>query len=140
MALREYVVLLIDDSDIDRTIYARYLRGWEAIQVKLIEAPSGKAGLEACKSTPPDCIILDYRLSDMDGLELLSELKDITDAPVIFITGQPAPMMLTRAQSLGISAYLWKEVLGSSRLREAILTALKLDGAAVRGLTPAGAR
>ncbi|WP_437776736.1 response regulator [Sorangium sp. So ce1097] len=126
MALRKAVILLVEDSEVDRTIYGRYLRDWADVDVTLIEAPTGKAALEACAKTPPDCIILDYRLPDMDGLELLEKLKRVTDAPVIFITGQPAPMMLTRAQSLGIAGYLWKEVLGSARLREAILSALKV--------------
>ncbi|KYF79328.1 hypothetical protein BE17_16930 [Sorangium cellulosum] len=134
MALRKAVILLIDDSDIDRTIYGRYLRDWADVEVKLIEAATGKAALEECRKSPPDCIILDYRLPDMDGLELLEKLKRITEAPVIFITGQPAPMMLTRAQSLGIAGYLWKEVLGSARLRETILSALKVCALAVVGL------
>ncbi|HTN88013.1 MAG TPA: response regulator [Sorangium sp.] len=134
MALRKAVILLIDDSEIDRTIYGRYLRDWADVEVKLIEAATGKAALEECRKSPPDCIILDYRLPDMDGLELLEKLKRITEAPVIFITGQPAPMMLTRAQSLGIAGYLWKEVLGSARLRETILSALKVCALAVVGL------
>ncbi|XXT16894.1 response regulator [Sorangium sp. So ce429] len=134
MALRKAVILLIDDSEIDRTIYKRYLRDWADVEVKLIEAATGKAALEECRNSPPDCIILDYRLPDMDGLELLEKLKRITEAPVIFITGQPAPMMLTRAQSIGIAGYLWKEVLGSARLREAILSALKVCALAVVGL------
>ncbi|WP_437304191.1 response regulator [Sorangium sp. So ce388] len=134
MALRKAVILLIDDSDIDRTIYGRYLRDWADVEVRLIEAATGKAALEECRKNPPDCIILDYRLPDMDGLELLEKLKRITEAPVIFITGQPAPMMLTRAQSLGIAGYLWKEVLGSARLRETILSALKVCALAVVGL------
>ncbi|WP_437620075.1 response regulator [Sorangium sp. So ce1151] len=134
MALRKAVILLIDDSESDRTIYRRYLRDWADVEVKWIEAATGKAALEECRKSPPDCIILDYRLPDMDGLELLEKLKRITEAPVLFITGQPAPMMLTRAQSIGIAGYLWKEVLGSARLREAILSALKVCALAVVGL------
>ncbi|WP_437925013.1 response regulator [Sorangium sp. So ce291] len=134
MALRKAVILLIDDSESDRTIYGRYLRDWADVEVKLIEAATGKAALEECRKSPPDCIILDYRLPDMDGLELLEKLKRITEAPVLFITGQPAPMMLTRAQSIGIAGYLWKEVLGSARLREAILSALKVCALAAVGL------
>ncbi|WP_437684158.1 response regulator [Sorangium sp. So ce131] len=126
MALRKAVILLVDDSEIDRRIYGRYLRDWADIEVTLIEAPTGKAALEACAEVAPDCILLDYRLPDVDGLELLEQIKRITDAPVILMTGQPAPMMLTHAQSLGIAGYLWKEVLGSARLREAILIALRV--------------
>ncbi|WP_437722054.1 response regulator [Sorangium sp. So ce861] len=135
MALRKAVILLVEDSEIDRTIYGRYLRDWADVDVTLIEAPTAKAALEACRTSPPDCIILDYRLPDMDGLELLEKLKGITEAPVIFITGQPAPMMLTRAQSLGIAGYLWKEVLGSARLREAVLAALRVGVLAVFAAT-----
>ncbi|MGK3986135.1 response regulator [Sorangium sp. So ce136] len=134
MALRKAVILLIDDSESDRMIYGRYLRDWADVEVKLIEAATGEAALEECRKSPPDCIILDYRLPDMDGLKLLEKLKRITEAPVLFITGQPAPMMLTRAQSIGIAGYLWKEVLGSARLREAILSALKVCALAVVGL------
>ncbi|WP_437479803.1 response regulator [Sorangium sp. So ce1014] len=131
MALRKAVILLIEDSEIDRSLYGRYLRDWADIDVTLIEAPTAKAALEECRKSPPDCILLDYRLPDMDGLELLEKLKRVTDAPVILITGQPAPMMLTRAQSLGIAGYLWKEVAGSARLREAVLTALRVGVLAV---------
>ncbi|AUX46286.1 uncharacterized protein SOCE26_077910 [Sorangium cellulosum] len=131
MALRKAVILLVDDNDIDRRIYGRYLKDWADIEVKLIEAPTGKAALEACAQGAPDCILLDYRLPDVDGLELLEKIKRVTDAPVILMTGQPAPMMLTHAQALGIAGYLWKEVIGSTRLREAILLALDVDMGAV---------
>src|SRR2546430_11601594 len=51
-------------------------------------ASSGRAGMEYLAEHPVDCVLLDYRLPDLDGLERLRRLRrDHPHVPVVMITG-----------------------------------------------------
>ena len=71
MALR---ILIVDDSPEDCESYRRLLGRQERQEYDVTEADCGEDGLEMCQSDPPDCILLDYNLPDLDGLEFLTEL------------------------------------------------------------------
>jgi CheY-like chemotaxis protein len=65
-------VLVIDDNEGLVELLDRYLTG-QACQV--LAATSGQAGLQLIGQTPPDAIILDVMMPDMDGWELLQRLR-----------------------------------------------------------------
>ena len=50
-----------------RYMYQRFLEQ----QREVVEAPNADAGLAACDDAAPDCIVVDYRLPDVNGLDLL---------------------------------------------------------------------
>ncbi len=76
-------VLLVDDDhailDINE-IYLRYMN------YEVQTATSGEQALRLIKSFTPDCIILDICLNDISGLQLCSKLKELSHAPVIFLS------------------------------------------------------
>jgi two-component system, LuxR family, response regulator FixJ len=85
---------------------------------------SGAAVLNAALSTGVDCFVLDYKMPDMNGIELAARLRgrDIT-APVILITGYPDDNISTRAAAAGVNDVLRKPLLDDSlvkRIRAAI--------------------
>ena len=83
-------VLLVEDSAADREVVRRLLRQ-RTRSYTILEASTGEEGLAICRDTHVDCVILDYFLSDMDGLQFLDALA----AP----TGQVANGLLRSASS-----------------------------------------
>ena len=55
-----------------------------------------------------DCIITDYNMPHMDGLELSSKLKKMTDKPIIFYTRECNPDLVSRAFDLGVDGFIQK--------------------------------
>jgi two-component system KDP operon response regulator KdpE len=60
------------------------LRGFE-----VFSATSGKETLELVRSAKPDIVLLDMIMPDMDGFELLKELRTFSDLPVIAFSASP---------------------------------------------------
>jgi two-component system, NtrC family, response regulator HydG len=78
--------ILIADDDVDTcTLLSRFL-GKNGYLVE--HAHSGKSALAKVATQPFDLILSDFRLGDMEGLEMLTEIKKINQSiPVIIITG-----------------------------------------------------
>jgi len=89
MGVRPRVLIVDDNSDV-RRLYAIGLnqRGFE---VKL--AANGAEAVERVAAERPDVILLDWVMPLMDGGEVLSRLREATNAdiPVIVVSGQPQP-------------------------------------------------
>ena len=58
----------------------------------------------------PDLVVLDLRLDQEDGLDLLREMRADCDVPVIIITGDDAPETRARSLALGANCYLCKPI------------------------------
>ncbi len=68
-----------------------------------------KQAFSFIKKNPPDLIITDYLMPDMDGLELIRRLKqEEIDVPVIMITGHGDEYVAVNAMKLGVMEYLVK--------------------------------
>lgn len=81
---------------------------------------TGKQAIQALKSTPFDCMILDLGLPDMTGFELLKKLeaqKDLTIPPVIVYTGRE----LTREEDLQLRKYSESIIIKGVRSEERLL-------------------
>jgi CheY-like chemotaxis protein len=126
MSAQEFRILFIEDSASDRRIYRRFLEQAFAAKIHIFEAETAEAGLAACKKQCPDVIILDFKLPDLDGLQVIEELRKFCDAPVIFITGQPMPLTQTQAYHRGVVKYLSKDFISSESLQAAVAEAIKL--------------
>ena len=78
-------VLIVDDEKMIRTALATHLqsRGFHVLQ-----AETGLRGLELFKSHRPDLALIDLRLPELDGLDLLAEIHDMSpETPAIVISG-----------------------------------------------------
>src|SRR5258708_27796442 len=59
--------------------------------IDLVAVGTGAEALAALPAEPPDCIVLDLRLPDMTGFDLLEEIRDapaLPDLPVVLFTGR----------------------------------------------------
>jgi signal transduction histidine kinase len=121
-------LLLVDDSPEDRELYRRLLRADTERTYELLEAQLGEEGLRRCQEDVPDCVLLDYRLPDVDGVEFLSRLTPPGAAPriaVIVLTGQGSETVAVGAMKAGAQDYLLKGSFGSDVLVRAVQNAIQ---------------
>jgi len=117
------LLLIIDDSPEDRELYRRLLREDPYHEYEILETDSGEDGLEICRRELPDCVLLDYRLPDLDGLEFLNELWDSgqpSRIAVVMLTGQGAHNVDRAAMESGAQDYLVKDQVDAGLLSRAI--------------------
>jgi putative two-component system response regulator len=85
LALPQHTVLVVDDTPANLTLLAQVLK--PAYRVQL--AVSGAKALEICRRQPPDLIVLDVMMPEMDGYEVCRQLKAdpaTRRVPIIFLT------------------------------------------------------
>ncbi len=106
-------ILILEDSEVDRTTYIRYLRSEaENYSYDIIEAETLEDGLELWRSQTPDIALVDINLPDGDGLEFLEAIAgDYPDgkSPAILLTGQGDERVAVQAMKLGAADYLIKQ-------------------------------
>jgi two-component system, OmpR family, response regulator ChvI len=78
-------IALVDD---DRDILAFIATTLESEGYQVVSYPDGPAALNGFKTVQPDLAILDIKMPQMDGVELLRRLRQKSDVPVIFLTGR----------------------------------------------------
>ncbi len=99
-------ILVIDDEDIIRISCERVLAP-HGYQVSV--AASGMAGLELLEKECFPLILLDLKMPDMDGIEVLKEIKKrCLDAKVIMVTGYSTVETAVKALKLGAFNYIEK--------------------------------
>lgn len=104
-------LLLVDDDHIDRLACKRALSQQPDCEFVLLEAETGTQGLKLARTEQPDCILLDYNLPDLNGLEFLAELAEETGElpmPVVMLTMSDNAMVAVDALKLGARDYVIK--------------------------------
>ncbi len=105
------LVLLVDDSEDNREVYAQFLK-FAGFRVEF--AVDGVEAIEKAASLRPDVIVMDLSLPRMDGWEATRRIKadpDTRSIPVIALTGHAVSESKRKAQEVGCSGYLTKPCL-----------------------------
>ena len=130
--LRNLRVMIVDDNEGDRILYKELLtEGDPGTGFTFDEAGTGSAALEKMRSEKPECLLLDYRLPDMHGLDILKELADQDGSlpvPVVMLTGFGDEATAVKALHLGAQEYLPKQDLTGQILCKAMDDAIKTHG------------
>ena len=106
-------VLIVEDDLVDRMACRRALAQDPDYEFVLYEAETGREGLQLAHVQKPDCVLLDYHLPDMNGLEFLAELRnDLGEipVPVMMLTGADNASVAVEAMKRGAQDYLVKDV------------------------------
>lgn len=128
MALPTRRVLIVDDSEIDRDVCRRYLSADADWHYECSDAETGAEGMAQVRAGRFDCLLLDYRLPDMDALEFLTGLAphgaDLMPAAIV-LTGQGSEAVAVSLMKAGAQDYLVKGTLTSESLRRSVRYAVE---------------
>jgi len=98
-------VLVIDDDEDIRALVAELL-GRAGMTVE--EAADGRAGLRALHRSPPDVVVLDVSMPDLDGWQTLERIRDLSEVPVLMLTARGAELERVRGLQAGADDYVVK--------------------------------
>lgn len=98
-------ILIIDDEPQIRKLLQINL---ESNDYKVVQASTGKEGLMLSASHPPDLILLDIGLPDKSGHEILKELREWYNRPIIILSVQDNETDIVSALDNGATDYLTK--------------------------------
>lgn len=104
-------VLIIDDDPVDRAIFKQSLEDAQPGSFLFAEATLGREGLAHLETFQPDCVLLDFHLPDLDGLQMIRKLSERrTDLPcaVVMLTGTGSEQVAVEAMKMGVMDYLAK--------------------------------
>lgn len=119
-------ILVVDDSDVHRQLVGGLLEDEDGLELEF--AVDGQEALDRLDAgdAPPDLIITDLVMPRVDGLELVSKVRDSFPAlPVILITAQGNEEIAARALSAGAASYVPKANL-AQHLAETVRDALEV--------------
>jgi adenylate cyclase len=103
-------ILVCDDNETGRVLMKRMLlrRGYY-----VDEAGDGRSAIDAIERCPPDLVVLDLRMPDIDGADVLRHLRLSHDAlalPIIMVSAEHDGEVVAGCLSLGASDYVTKPV------------------------------
>ena len=102
-------VIIVEDDLILNLLYESYLErlGFETEG----ELVYGKTAIETTKQFDPDLIVMDISLEgDIDGIDAMLKIRQFSQVPVIYITGNSEPYQVERAKDTDPLDYLTKPI------------------------------
>lgn len=109
-------ILLIED---DKDQVLMYQAQFMAAGLNIDTAFSGKSGLEKVRDTKPDIVLLDIRMYDMDGREVLRAIKKdktIKNIPIVLLTNLAKKEIVEEGIKLGAADFIVKSQLDPSEV------------------------
>jgi len=118
--VRSRVLVVEDDIQIRRFLRA----GLEASGYELDHAESGEEGVAQVARKPPDVVILDLGLPDIDGVEVVRRIREWSTVPIVVLSARSQEAEKIRALDAGADDYVTKPV-GMGELLARIRVALR---------------
>lgn len=119
--VQKLTILIIED---ERNICDFLSTSLATQDYRVLTARTGGAGLSLAASQCPDAILLDLGLPDMDGLELIRQIRSWSAMPILVISARTGERDKVAALDMGADDYITKPF-GSSELMARIRTALR---------------
>jgi two-component system chemotaxis response regulator CheY len=109
--LSNFTILIVDDERLIQNLVSNVLTSLGF--TKIIPASSGRKAIEHSINTKFDFIITDWRMEDLDGIDLVRQVRSNSynpnhKTPIIMLTGNTEAYYVKTAISAGINSYLLK--------------------------------
>ena len=104
MGVKPRIVIIEDEPEISRFLEASLIK--QGYGVKTVS--NGKSGLKILSVHPPDLIILDLGLADMDGKAVIKSVREWSSIPIIILSARDQDVEKVAALELGADDYLTK--------------------------------
>jgi DNA-binding response OmpR family regulator len=100
------ILIIEDDSKIIESIRFVFQVGWP--EVKIISTRHGEEGLEMVENESPQLVILDLGLPDIEGFEVLRQIRLFSNIPVVILTVSGEEENIIKGLELGADEYITK--------------------------------
>jgi signal transduction histidine kinase len=111
--MKQYTILVVDDRPDNLKTITNYIQG-AGSQYTVLKAISGKIACKIAEKEIPDLIITDWKMPEIDGIDIIEYLKNkktTKDIPIIMITGiMTLPQDLKTALEAGAVDYIRKPI------------------------------
>ena len=98
------ILVIDDDADIRGLVAALLERAGLSVE----QAEDGRSGLRALHRTPPDLVVLDVSMPDLDGWQTLERIRDLSEVPVLMLTARGEELERVRGLQAGADDYVVK--------------------------------
>lgn len=124
-------LLIIEDSPSDQFLYQRFLKKIFDESASYICCETATEAINYLAKHTVDCILLDYQLPDMTGIDCLKKIATTSakSTPVILLTGQGSEKIAVEVLKLGVFDYLIKNEINAELLHNTIIKALQQSSA-----------
>jgi two-component system KDP operon response regulator KdpE len=134
METQAHILVIDDEPQILRAL--RTILGAKHFKVTI--ASTGEDGLALAAASPPDLVILDLGLPDMEGYKVCARLREWTQVPIIILSVRDEERDKVRALDEGADDYLVKpfgieELL--ARIRVALRHSIQMQGSPITSIT-----
>jgi len=100
-------ILVVDDEpDVVESLRIGFTLQWREIEV--LGAGNGETALDLVEHEHPDIVLLDIGLPDLDGFEVLRQVRAFSDVPVVMLSARDDAMDKVKALELGADDYVTK--------------------------------
>jgi two-component system NtrC family response regulator len=106
--MKDYNILIIDDEAAQRDVLSGYLK---KKSYKIFSASSGKEGIEIAEKNPVDIILSDFKMPDLNGIDVLEQVKKVNpEISFVIVTAFGTIENAVKAIRLGAFDYISKPV------------------------------
>jgi DNA-binding response OmpR family regulator len=98
------VLVIDDDADIRGLVTELLSRAGLEVE----GAPDGRVGLRTFHKSPPDLVVLDVSMPELDGWQTLERIRDLSDVPVLMLTARGDELERVRGLKAGADDYVVK--------------------------------
>ncbi len=106
--IRPLRIALADDEPLQRDVLEALLN--KAGHSVVFKAENGKALVDYCRHSPPEMIVADIMMPDMDGLDAVAAIYEQSPTPIILVSSHQDQELIERARENHVLAYLIKPV------------------------------
>lgn len=130
LAMEETVtILMVDDDEVDRMAVCRALKS-AGIKMNWSESNNCASAIALLQQQEFDCVFLDYRLPDGDGLSLVQQIRGLgISTPLVVLTGQGDEQIAVQLMKAGACDYLSKDKISPDALYHILRQTIRLHQA-----------